>query len=45
MVIDRAVVIAGSFNFTNAVEGNNAENRLVTRSKDLVKNFMRWILG
>jgi len=40
MVIDQAVVITGSFNFTKAAEGNNAENLLVIRSKDLAKVYI-----
>ena len=31
MIIDKGVVITGSFNFTKAAEGNNAENLLVLR--------------
>ena len=39
MVIDKVVVITGSFNFTKAAEGNNAENLLVIRSKDMAKVY------
>ncbi len=39
MVIDKAVVITGSFNFTKAAETNNAENLLVIRSKVLAKVY------
>ena len=39
MIIDRVVVITGSFNFTKAAEQNNAENLLVIRSKDLAKVY------
>jgi phosphatidylserine/phosphatidylglycerophosphate/cardiolipin synthase-like enzyme len=40
MVIDKAVVITGSFNFTKAAEQNNAETLLVIRSKDLAKVYI-----
>ncbi len=40
MVIDKAVVITGSFNFTKAAETNNAENLLVIRSTELVKAYI-----
>ncbi len=35
VIIDGAVVITGSFNFTKAAETQNAENLLVIRSKEL----------
>lgn len=35
MVIDNAVVITGSFNFTKAAEQNNAENLISIKSKQL----------
>jgi len=35
MIIDKATVITGSFNFTKAAEEKNAENLLVIRSKEL----------
>ena len=40
MVIDKAVVITGSFNFTKAAEGNNAENLLVLKSKELARGYI-----
>jgi len=39
MIIDRATVISGSFNFTKAAEEKNAENLLVIRSKELAKGY------
>jgi phosphatidylserine/phosphatidylglycerophosphate/cardiolipin synthase-like enzyme len=35
MIIDKTIVITGSFNFTKAAEEKNAENLLMIRSKDL----------
>jgi len=40
MVIDKAVVITGSFNFTKAAEQNHAENLLVLRSKELASGYI-----
>jgi phosphatidylserine/phosphatidylglycerophosphate/cardiolipin synthase-like enzyme len=43
MVIDQAVVITGSFNFTNSAETRNAENVLVLKSPDLAQQYrMQW---
>ena len=39
MVIDGAVVITGSFNFTKAAEEKNAENLLVIRDRDLAGKY------
>ena len=39
MVIDDAVVITGSFNFTNSAETRNAENFLVLRSPALAQAY------
>ncbi len=39
MIIDKSVVITGSFNFTKAAESNNAENLLVIRSRELAKVY------
>jgi len=39
-IIDKAVVITGSFNFTKAVEEKNAENLLVFRSKELARGYI-----
>jgi phosphatidylserine/phosphatidylglycerophosphate/cardiolipin synthase-like enzyme len=40
MVIDREILITGSFNFTKAAEEKNAENLLIIKSKDLAKPYM-----
>jgi phosphatidylserine/phosphatidylglycerophosphate/cardiolipin synthase-like enzyme len=40
MIIDKAVVITGSFNFTKAAEEKNAENLLVIRSKELARTYI-----
>jgi phosphatidylserine/phosphatidylglycerophosphate/cardiolipin synthase-like enzyme len=40
IIIDRAVVITGSFNFTKAAEEKNAENLLIIRSKELAKPYL-----
>ena len=40
MVIDREIVITGSFNFTKAAEEKNAENLLVLKNKDLAKLYL-----
>ena len=39
IIIDREVVITGSFNFTKAAEEKNAENLLIIRSKELAKPY------
>jgi phosphatidylserine/phosphatidylglycerophosphate/cardiolipin synthase-like enzyme len=39
IIIDRVVVITGSFNFTKAAEEKNAENLLIIRSKELAKPY------
>lgn len=41
MVIDRGMVITGSFNFTKAEEEKNAENLLIVKSKDLTKVYLQ----
>ncbi len=41
MVIDGAVVITGSFNFTKGAEHDNAENLLVIRSKELAAQYTK----
>jgi phosphatidylserine/phosphatidylglycerophosphate/cardiolipin synthase-like enzyme len=44
IIIDRSVVITGSFNFTKAAEENNAENLLIIRSKDVAKPYLdNWL--
>ncbi len=40
IIIDRSVVITGSFNFTKAAEEKNAENLLIIRSKELAKPYL-----
>ncbi|PIV01463.1 MAG: hypothetical protein CO013_00755 [Syntrophobacterales bacterium CG_4_8_14_3_um_filter_58_8] len=40
ILIDRAVVITGSFNFTKAAEEKNAENLLIIRSQELAKPYL-----
>lgn len=40
MIIDKAVVITGSFNFTKAAEEKNAENLLIIRSKELAQKYI-----
>ncbi len=40
MIIDKTVVITGSFNFTKAAEEKNAENLLVLRSKELARGYI-----
>jgi len=39
MVIDDAVVVTGSFNFTNAAETRNAENLLILKSNELAAAY------
>lgn len=41
MIIDREIVITGSFNFTRAAEERNAENLLIIRSKDLAGEYLK----
>jgi phosphatidylserine/phosphatidylglycerophosphate/cardiolipin synthase-like enzyme len=44
MVIDQAIVITGSFNFTNSAATRNAENFLVLRSTDLADQYRaQWL--
>ncbi len=40
MIIDREIVITGSFNFTKAAEEKNAENLLIILNKELAKIFL-----
>ncbi len=40
MIIDKEIVITGSFNFTKAAEEKNAENLLVIKNKDLAKIYV-----
>lgn len=40
MIIDRAIVITGSFNFTKAAEEKNAENLLIISSKELARFYL-----
>jgi len=39
MVLDDAVVISGSFNFTKQAENSNAENFLMIQSADLAGKY------
>jgi phosphatidylserine/phosphatidylglycerophosphate/cardiolipin synthase-like enzyme len=41
MLIDRTIVITGSFNFTNSAATRNAENLLVLKSADLAETYRR----
>ena len=40
MIIDRKIVITGSFNFTRAAEESNSENLLIIRDKELAKEYL-----
>ena len=40
IIIDRAIVITGSFNFTKAAEEKNAENVLIIWNKELAKSYL-----
>jgi phosphatidylserine/phosphatidylglycerophosphate/cardiolipin synthase-like enzyme len=40
MIIDREIVITGSFNFTKAADEKNAENLLILRNKDLAGIYL-----
>lgn len=40
MIIDKEIVITGSFNFTKAAEEKNAENLLIIRNKNLAKIYI-----
>jgi phosphatidylserine/phosphatidylglycerophosphate/cardiolipin synthase-like enzyme len=41
MIIDRSILITGSFNFTKAAEENNAENLLILKGKKpLVERYI-----
>jgi phosphatidylserine/phosphatidylglycerophosphate/cardiolipin synthase-like enzyme len=40
ILIDKMVVITGSFNFTKAAEEKNAENLLIIRSQELAKPYL-----
>lgn len=41
MVLDGAVVITGSFNFSKAAEESNAENLLVIRDRELAAKYLK----
>ncbi len=44
IIIDKAVVITGSFNFTKAAEERNAENLLIIPSKELAAYYVdNWL--
>ncbi len=40
MIIDKDVVVTGSFNFTKAAENSNAENLIIIQSKELAKIYI-----
>ncbi|WP_353139146.1 phospholipase D family protein [Limnohabitans sp.] len=43
MLIDRTIVITGSFNFTNSAATRNAENLLVLKSAELAETYrLQW---
>lgn len=45
MIIDREIVITGSFNFTKAAEEMNAENLLIIKSKELANTYIdNWMM-
>jgi phosphatidylserine/phosphatidylglycerophosphate/cardiolipin synthase-like enzyme len=41
IIIDKKVVVSGSFNFTIAAEKRNAENLLILRSSDLAEKYIQ----
>jgi phosphatidylserine/phosphatidylglycerophosphate/cardiolipin synthase-like enzyme len=41
IIIDREIVITGSFNFTKAAEEKNAENLLLLKSKELAEIYIK----
>jgi len=43
IIIDKEIVITGSFNFTKAAETKNAENVLIIKSKEMASQYlMNW---
>lgn len=40
IIIDREVIITGSFNFTRSAEEKNAENLLIIKSKELANSYI-----
>lgn len=40
MIIDREIVVTGSFNFTKAAEEKNAENLLILKSRELARLYI-----
>ena len=40
MIIDKAVVITGSFNFTKSAQFNNAENLLIIHDTNLAMQYL-----
>lgn len=40
IIIDRAIIITGSFNFTKAAEEKNAENLLIIRSPEMANIYI-----
>ena len=44
IIIDRQIVITGSYNFTKAAEQKNAENLLIISSKELARTYIKnWL--
>lgn len=44
IIIDRQIVITGSYNFTKAAEQKNAENLLIISSKELARIYIKnWL--
>ena len=40
IIIDKAITITGSFNFTKAAQERNAENLLIVRSREIAKAYL-----
>lgn len=40
IIIDKAITITGSFNFTKAAQERNAENLLIVRSREIAKTYL-----
>jgi phosphatidylserine/phosphatidylglycerophosphate/cardiolipin synthase-like enzyme len=40
MIIDKEIVITGSFNFTKAAEEKNAKNLLILKNKELAETYL-----
>jgi phosphatidylserine/phosphatidylglycerophosphate/cardiolipin synthase-like enzyme len=45
MIVDKQVVITGSFNFTKAAEERNAENLLIIASREMARYYLgNWLV-